>query len=139
MRSFHLSVTKSSSVLVRTMTASALVVGLSMPFTASAAEEERAEGTSSWGLGIGLDSSQQPYTDMDRDNDAIPLIYFENDYVEIFGPRAEIKLPGLDITESSELEFNLVVDYDFGGYEEGDERILDGMDDRDGGFWAGQQ
>ncbi|MCJ0879790.1 MipA/OmpV family protein [Pseudomonas sp. JI-2] len=137
MRSFHLSVTKSSSVLVRTMTASALVVGLSMPFTASAAEEERAEGTSSWGLGIGLDSSQQPYTDMDRDNDAIPLIYFENDYVEIFGPRAEIKLPGLDITESSELEFNLVVDYDFGGYEEGDERILDGMDDRDGGFWAG--
>ncbi|MGM3390129.1 hypothetical protein KXR94_21010 [Stutzerimonas stutzeri] len=83
------------------MTASAFVVGLSVPFSASTAEEERAEGTSSWGLGIGLASSQQLYTDMDRDREAVPLIYFENAYVQIFGPRAEIKLPGLEITESS--------------------------------------
>lgn len=137
MRSFHPSMSISSGVLVRTMAAAAFVVGLNVSFAASAAEAERAEGTSSWGLGIGLSSSQQPYTDIDRDNEAIPLIYFENDYVQVFGPRAEIKLPGLQITESSELEFNLVADYDFSGYEEGDARILDGMDDRDGGLWAG--
>lgn len=137
MRSFRLSVSNRSSALVRTMTASAFVVGLSVPFTASAAEAERAEGTSSWGLGFALVSSQQPYTDIDRDNEPAPLIYFENDFVQIFGPRAEIKLPGLQISESSELEFNLVAEYDFSGYEEGDARILDDMDDRDGGVWAG--
>lgn len=137
MRSFHLSVLARFRALMHAMTASVLVAGLTMSLTASAAQTERASGTSSWGLGIGLASSQQAYTDIDRDNEAIPLIYFENDYVQLFGPRAEIKLPGLQISESNELEFNLVAKYDSSGYEEGDSRILDGMDDRDGGFWAG--
>lgn len=137
MRSFHLSALDRSGVLVRTMTASAFLVGLGVSLTVNAAEAERAEGTSSWGLGIGLASSQQPYTDIDRDNEVIPLIYYENDYVQIFGPRAEIKLPGLQINDSSEIEFNLVAEYDFSGYEDGDARTLDGMNDRDGSVWAG--
>ncbi|XQR91389.1 MipA/OmpV family protein [Stutzerimonas urumqiensis] len=121
------------------MKASALVVGLGLSFSVRAAEPPRPEGTSSWGLGLGLSSSQEPYADIDRDNEAIPLLYFENDYVEVFGARAEIKLPGLRISDAQQLDFSLVVKYDSSGYEEGDSSILDGMEDRDGGFWAGAQ
>ncbi|WP_445262168.1 MipA/OmpV family protein [Pseudomonas sp. EA_35y_Pfl2_R111] len=113
------------------------MAGLSWSFTAHSAEQETADGTSSWGLGLGVASSQQPYTDIDRDNEAIPLIYFENDYVRVFGPSAEFKLPSLRISDTQQLNFNIVAEYDSSGYEEGDARILDGMDDRDGGFWAG--
>lgn len=128
--------TASSSAIMRAATASVLLGGLS-PLTTHAAEFSYPEVSTSWGLGIGAASSQQPYTDIDRDNKAIPLIYYENQYVRIFGPVAEFKLPSLRISDSEQLNFNIVARYDSSGYEEGDARILDGMDDRDGGFWAG--
>lgn len=137
MHLFRVSAPNISSALVRTLAVSAFVVGMGSSLTARAGELDAAEGASSWGLGIGVASRQQPYTDIDRDNDAIPLIYFENDYVRVFGASAEIKLPGLRISDTQRLTFNAVLDYDSSGYEEGDARILDGMDDRDGGFWAG--
>jgi outer membrane protein len=137
MHRFRLPAPNLSSTLVRILAVSAVVASLCSSFTAHAAEQESGDGTSSWGLGIGLASGQQPYTDIDRDNDAIPLIYFENDYVRVFGPSAEIKLPSLRMNDAQQLNFNIVAEYDSSGYEEGDARILDGMDDRDGGFWAG--
>ncbi|MFL9812645.1 MipA/OmpV family protein [Stutzerimonas sp. VN223-3] len=137
MHRFRLTAPNISSALARTMAVSILVVGLGSSLTARAAELDPDEESSSWGLGLGIASSQQPYTDIDRDNEVIPLIYFENDYVQIFGPNAEIKLPSLHISDSQQFNFNVVAEYDFSGYEEGDARILDGMDDRDGGFWAG--
>lgn len=126
-----------SRALMRTAAASAVIAGLCSSLTAHAGEQPSRAGTSSWGLGLGVASTQQPYTDIDRDNQAIPLIYFENDYVRVFGPTAEIKLPSLRISDSQQFNFNIVAEYDSSGYEEGDARILDGMDDRDGGFWGG--
>lgn len=125
-----------SRAVIRAMGASAFVVGLASA-PVRAAEFEYPEEATSWGLGIGAASSQDPYTNIDRESDALPLIYYENTYVMVFGPTAEFKLPGLRISDAQRFNFSIVATYDESGYEEGDARILDGMDDRDGGFWAG--
>ena len=124
-----------SRAVIRAMGASAFVVGLASA-PVRAAEFEYPEEATSWGLGIGAASSQDPYTNIDRESDALPLIYYENTYVEVFGPTVEFKLPGLRISDAQRFNFSIVATYDESGYEEGDARILDGMDDRDGGFWA---
>lgn len=110
---------------------SALVLGLCSS-AASAAEAEDSQ----WGLGVGAASSLQPYKGVDRDTQGLPLIYFENEYVRVFGPTAAIKLPGVDISDSQQLDFSIVGEYDFSGYDDDDARILEGMSDRKGGFWG---
>ncbi|TLX62261.1 MipA/OmpV family protein [Stutzerimonas nosocomialis] len=127
----------SPGALVRAMAASVAMVGLWLPLSSHALEFEYPDVPAAWGLGIGAASSQQPYTDIDRDNEAVPLLYYENRYVRIFGPGAEFKLPSLIISDAQQVNLSLVARYDSSGYEEGDARILDDMDDRDGGFWAG--
>lgn len=126
-----------SSAIRLAATTQALVLGLCSSMAALAAESANAESTSSWGLGIGAVSSQQPYKGVDRESQAIPLIYFENDYVRVFGPTAEIKLPGFTLNDSQQLDLSIVGEYDFSGYDDDDARFLDGMSDRKGGFWAG--
>src|SRR5687768_15921840 len=49
----------------------------------------------SWGLGLAGISQQLAYTDIDRDTTAVPLIYFENRWVQLFGPFLDIKAPGI--------------------------------------------
>ena len=116
---------------------SVFVLGLCSSMVALAAEPANTDPSSSWGLGIGAVSSQQPYTGIDRESQALPLIYFENEYLRVFGPTAEIKLPSLTISDTQQLDFNIVGEYDFSGYDDDDARILEGMSDRKGGFWAG--
>jgi outer membrane protein len=112
---------------------------------ASAAEQDSAgadsgeESTSySWGLGIAGLSQQQSYADIDRNNFAIPLIYFENRWVELMGPWLDIKLPGLEWSEDQELKFALRTQlFGFDGYKAKDAPILNGMDERKAGIFAG--
>jgi MipA family protein len=91
----------------------------------------------SWGLGIGGMSQQQPYTDIDRDNMVLPLIYFENRWVELLGPNLNFKLPELEWGEDQELEFAVGIEFDFNGYEAKDAPILNGMAERKEGLLAG--
>jgi outer membrane protein len=126
--------TSKTAIAIRLTTAStALVLGLG---ASTAANADQPQG-SAWGLGVGAVSSQQPYKGIDRDSEVLPLIYFENEYLRVFGPSAEIKLPGLAISDTQQLDFSLVGEYDFSGYDDDDARILEGMSDRKGGFWAG--
>jgi outer membrane protein len=128
-----LSISKTAIAIRLTTASTALVLGLGASTAASA---DQPEG-SAWGLGVGAVSSQQPYKGIDRDSEVLPLIYFENEYFRVFGPTAEIKLPGLEISDTQQLDFSLVGEYDFSGYDDDDARILEGMSDRKGGFWAG--
>lgn len=126
--------TSKTAIAIRLTTAStALVLGV---FASTTARADEPEG-SAWGVGVGAVSSQQPYKGIDRDSEVLPLIYFENEYLRVFGPTAEIKLPGLELSDTQQLDFSLVGEYDFSGYDDDDARILDGMSDRKGGFWAG--
>lgn len=109
-----------------------------MPLAALA--NDRDDGDSDWslGLGLGVISQQQPYTDIDREEIAIPIVQYENKYFRLFGPTAEVKLPGFDIGRSQRLDFSVLARYSAGaGYEPGDAPILNGMEERKGAFWAG--
>lgn len=128
-----LSISKTAIAIRLTTAGTAFVLGACASTAASA---DQPEG-SAWGLGVGAVSSQQPYKGIDRDSEVLPLIYFENEYLRVFGPSAEIKLPGLEISDTQQLDFSLVGEYDFSGYDDDDARILEGMSDRKGGFWAG--
>lgn len=123
---------------LRMATVLALAVGLCSPVTAVAEEPTDGEPSSwSFGLGLGVMSAQKPYTGIDRETKAIPLIRFESEYVEIHGPNIGLKLPSLDISDSQKLNFSIVGKLDGSGYEADDAPILNGMGNREGGFWAG--
>lgn len=119
---------------------SALAPLLSLPVTFALAQAPSGQGTAedfNWGLGIGVSSAQKPYTGMDRENRALPILQFENRYVRVFGPGIEVKLPGLRLGADQSIDFGLVGKYDGSGYEAGDAPILAGMAERKGGFWVG--
>lgn len=127
--------------IARRVATSALAHLLFVPLVALANEPADKAGDaapeSTWGLGVAAISTQKPYTGMDRDNRALPLVYFENRWVRVLGPRAEFKLPSLDINASQKVDFRLVARYDGNGYESEDAPILSGMEERKDGFWAG--
>lgn len=113
-----------------------LILCSSISVTAQEPEQEDSQ----WGIGIGAASIQKPYKDIDRNNMVIPVLSHENKYIRLFGPSIDVKLPGFDISDSQQLDFSLTATYDFGGYDKDDIRdtpILNGMDKRKGGFWAG--
>jgi MipA family protein len=117
---------------------SALAAALTCSLPAMAAEPSGdAPPATSWSLGLGAASKQKPYTGMDRDTTVLPLLQLENQYVHVFGPVVEFKLPSLAIRDSQKPDFRIVGKYDGSGYESGDAPILDGMDKRKGGVWAG--
>lgn len=104
-----------------------------------AAQESDAEQGSSWGLGLGVMSSQKAYTDMDSETRVIPFISYENEYIEVLGPNLKYKLPGFQLNDSNKFNFNLVGEYDFTDNDPDETPILNGMEERKGGFWAGAQ
>lgn len=95
-----------------------------------------AEGTE-WGLGLGVLAKQDAYRGIKRDTQAVPVLRFENEYVEFFGLGLEVKLPSLQLGKDSRIKFGLVGEFDFGGYKAKDAPILAGMAERKGGLWAG--
>lgn len=103
------------------------------------AQQPPGEGKS-WSLGVGLGaaSTQRPYIGVGRENAALPFIQFDSKYLKVFGPGLEVKLPGVEISQSQRLNFGIVGRYDFsGGYDAGDSWIFSGMRGRKAGFWAG--
>ena len=96
-----------------------------------------ADEASSWGLGIAAFSAQKPYAGVDRENRALPLISYENQYVRVFGPVVEFKAYSVDLGGGQRLDLRVIGKYDFSGYEASDAPILNGMHERKSGFWAG--
>jgi outer membrane protein len=90
------------------------------------------EGTE-WGLGIGVIAKQDAYKGIKRDTMAVPVLRFENEYVEFFGLGLEVKLPSLRLGERSRIKFGLVGKADLNGYEAKDSPFLAGMAERKGG------
>jgi MipA family protein len=92
----------------------------------------------SWGLGIAGFSQQQAYTGIDRFNTAIPVVHFENRWVELMGPWLDIKLPGIEWGEDQALTLAVRTQlFGFDGYKPKDAPILNGMDERENGIFAG--
>ena len=124
----------SPSAIKHARVAAALALGLCATAVAGAAPAGEA---SSWGLGLAAFSAQQPYTGIDREKRALPLISYENQYVRVFGPVVEFKAYSVDLGGGQRLDLRVVGKYDFSGYEAGDAPILNGMRERKDSFWAG--
>jgi len=123
----------SSPLLVLACAAMAPLAAAAAPADQGAKEGE----ASSWGLGIAAISKQQPYAGMDRETRVLPLLSYENSWFKFSGLGAEVKLPRLGINERQSIDLRLVGRFDMSGYEASDAPILNGMDERKGGFWAG--
>jgi len=92
----------------------------------------------SWGLGLAGLTQQQPYIGIDRENHAIPVIFFENSWVQLMGPFLELKAPSLKWGDEKELTFGVGAQlFGFNGYEPDDAPILNGMAERKSGIFAG--
>lgn len=128
-----------------------LMVGSCLPFNSLAqvypdGEEEHGPGgpgaPDGWGLGLFALSGQQGIKGLARNNIIFPLVTYENQYIRWFGPNLDIKLPSFAINQEQQLEFRLSTGFDFGGYDDSDIKdtpILQGMDEREGGFEVGIQ
>jgi outer membrane protein len=93
---------------------------------------------SSWGLGLGVVSGQKAYKGTDRETRALPMLSYENQYVKLSGPNLELKLPGLELSDSQRLNFGVVTKlFGGGGYEASDSPALAGMAERKSSVWAG--
>lgn len=125
----------------------ALSLGLIMPLGVIAQEVDNEQehggpegGYLPWGVGVAVLSNQKAYTDIDRDIMAIPLLSYENEYIKWYGLAIDFKLPSIVLNDSQQIDFSIAADYDFGGYdndEANDTPILNGMDERDGGYELG--
>ena len=122
-----------------------LVLGFCAPIMTLANAAEYRGGrpdtnTSRWGIGIGAISQQQGIKGIDRNTVVIPFLSYESQYVRWFGPSIDIKLPSVIIDKAQQIKFSLTGRYDFGGYDDDDiddTPILQGMDEREGGFGIG--
>lgn len=140
-----LSPSKRPNPKMRAVAALTFIIGFCSSLIAVAQGQNNGDGgpgesESSWGVGIAAISQQKAFTDIDRETIAIPVIFFENQYVEYFGPFIEFKLPSLEISDSQQINFRIPIQYDLGGYdkdEAAETPILNGMDEREGGFWGG--
>lgn len=90
-----------------------------------------------WGLGIGVISKQDAYRGIKRETDPVPLLRFENDYVEFSGLGLEVKLPGLQLGEGSRVRFGITGEAELSGYKAKDAPVLAGMAERKSTLWVG--
>lgn len=123
------------STLPYVKAAASVMLLTGLPLTVAAQQAD--ENASSWGLGVAAGSRQQAYTDIDRNNRVLPILSYENRYIRVAGPELAVKLPAYQFSESNKINFSILGRYDFTDYKQSDAPILNGMEDRDGGFWAG--
>lgn len=99
--------------------------------------EGEPEG-SSWGLGLAVMSVQNAYKGTDRETKALPMISYENRHVKLGGPNLELKLPGIELSDSQRLNFRVMTQlFDGAGYEAKDSPALAGMAERKSSIWVG--
>ena len=99
--------------------------------------EGEPEG-SSWGLGLAVMSVQNAYKGTDRETRVLPMISYENRYVKLGGPNLELKLPGIELSDSQRLNFGVMTQlFDGAGYEAKDSPALAGMSERKSSIWVG--
>ena len=88
---------------------------------------------SGFSLGLGAYSEERAYGD--TVTGPVPLITYDSPYFSFSGASADLKLPWIS-TETVSLSFRAALSIGE-GYDGSDTDILDGMDDREGGFWTG--
>ncbi|WP_240324711.1 MipA/OmpV family protein [Trinickia diaoshuihuensis] len=93
-----------------------------------------ATNVTRWGLGAGVGVAESPYKGYGAKVDPLPLVYFDDKWVHVFGTTIDVKVGnwyGLSVSLRGQFSLG-------DGYKQSDAPILNGMDDRNGSaFWYG--
>lgn len=108
------------------------ILSLGAMATMAHAQEATKADNSRWGIGLGAAVIERPYRDYDDETKAIPIVYFENRWLDINGGRIDFK-----INESEVLEFRVRARYALDGYDTDESDYLQGMQERDDSAWVG--
>lgn len=114
--------------------AAALGLGITCS-TAVLAQTSSVEATpsqSEWSLGGGVITKQKVYRGIDRDNFVLPLATYENKWVSLGVPRADLKF-----YSTENMSFRLRARFDGDGYDPEDSSFLAGMEKRKSSIWVG--
>jgi outer membrane protein len=98
-------------------------------FTSSHAQ---GPGQPQWGLGVIAGTERQAYRDFDDKAEALPLVFYESQRVRFVGDTLDLKLPA-----AGAVSWRIRMRYAGEGYEAADSPYLQGMAERQGGFWMG--
>ena len=90
------------------------------------------EPTSTWGLGVAAAVVQQPYRGVERKTTGLPLVSYDGTWVNVTGPRIDLKLMTAD-----SISLRLRARYAGDGYDADDSPYLTGMQDRKASLWLG--
>ncbi|CAN7695713.1 MipA/OmpV family protein [Acidovorax sp. LjRoot66] len=115
--------------LLRPLAALATTLPLLAPASIQAQE---AGAASSWGLGLAVAADRKPYRDFDDKLQPLPLLTYENRWIQIAGPGVDLKLPSL-----GPVGLRLRSRFGFDGYEAEDSTWLAGMRERKSSLWLG--
>lgn len=111
--------------------AAAAALGMSIICSSAFAQDNSSE--SQWSLGLGAITKQKVYRSIDRDNFVLPLLSYENKWVSVGVPKADLKL----YEPNESLSFRLRARYDGDGYDPEDSPFLSGMEKRKSSVWVG--
>ena len=129
---------KASAANMARVSALAAVFACAAPAFAQQPPGEGEPEGSSWGLGLAVMSVQNAYKGTDRETRVLPMISYENRYVKLGGPNLELKLPGIELSDSQRLNFGVMTQlFDGAGYEAKDSPALAGMSERKSSIWVG--
>ena len=129
---------KASAANMARVSALAAVFACAAPAFAQQPPGEGEPEGSSWGLGLAVMSVQNAYKGTDRETRVLPMISYENRYVTLGGPNLELKLPGIELSDSQRLNFGVMTQlFDGAGYEAKDSPALAGMSERKSSIWVG--
>jgi outer membrane protein len=106
---------------------SLLTIGFLIGAPQAHATDKYHEPELSWGVGLGIISEDEGYTELGSDSMAVPIFIVNYGKFYLMGPKFGYQLYGND-----NYTFGLTGNYRLDGYEAEDSPYLMGMDDRDG-------
>lgn len=101
-------------------------------FAAAQELDVAKSGDAQWSLGLGAALIKKPYKDFDDKPLAFPLVTYEDDWLRVYGPGADLK-----IVSTEPMSIALRARYGFEGYKADDSPYLAGMEKRKNSVWAG--
>lgn len=85
-----------------------------------------------WGLGLGVLSEDEGYRNLDFETSGIPILYLGNKYFRFFANQLDVQFINTD-----RFMVGVKLEGRFDGFEADDDPYFAGMEDRDGGLFAG--
>ena len=116
------------AVLVTT----AVILAFSTPAISEDRFPTKRSETFEWGLGLGLLSEDEGYRNLGFETSGVPVLYLGNRYFRFFANQLDVQF-----VNNEQFMFGVKLEGRFDGFEADDDQFYAGMEDREGGYFAG--